>query len=102
MNKIENCLLHICSRNNLTFIQLFFIINKLVYFAGTYAIKRKMSYCFKSFMESAQEARKRPQLETDKSFIRILGEFPLKNLEDLHAMERKLKQDITFESELVR
>jgi len=44
--------------------QLFFIINKLAYFAETYAIKRKMSYCFKSFMESAQEASKRPQPET--------------------------------------
>jgi len=52
-------------------------------------------------MEIAQ-APKKPQPETDKSFICILDKFPLKNLEDLYAMERKLKQDVTFESELVR
>jgi len=54
---------------------------------------RKADKNLESFMETAQES-KRPQTETDKSFIHILDEFPLKNLEDLHAMKRKLKHEL--------
>jgi len=63
---------------------------------------RKADKNLASFMETAQEASKRPQPKTDKCFIRILDKFPLKNLEDLHAMETNLKQDVIFESELVK
>jgi len=57
---------------------------------------------FKNQEIAQKEAPKRPQPETDKFFISILDELLLKNLEDLHAMERKIKQDVTFELELVR
>lgn len=61
---------------------------------------RKVDKNLESFMESTQEAPKKLKSKPDKSFI--LNEFPLKNLENLHAMERKLKQDVIFKSELVR
>ncbi|XP_036147216.1 uncharacterized protein LOC118647094 [Monomorium pharaonis] len=78
-----------------------FVANAICYLntevASCKLMLRKIDKNLESFMETVPETPKR--LEINKSSI--LDEFPLKNLDDLHAMEKKLKQDTTFQSEVV-
>lgn len=54
-----------------------------------------------SFFETMATVEK-PQPETAKLFVSIIEQFPFQNIEALHRVERKLKNDETFHSQVVR
>lgn len=54
-----------------------------------------------SFLEMETMVKKCANKNTNTA-VQVFDEFPLTNLEDLKKMERKLKNDKTFYSQMVR
>lgn len=71
-------------------------------------ILRKIDRNVESFLETEtmEKSRDRPENknvnEVTSIAVHVLDEFPLTNLADLEKMERKLKNDATFRSNVVR
>lgn len=64
---------------------------------------RKMDKNLESLLETAALGKTQSKLpETKTASAHVLEEFPLKNLDQLHKVERRLKKEELFHSQVVR